>query len=455
LTRYRIEKARPDDHDAILAVMRPWNMHHVPSVEMEQLDLSCFYVARLDGVVVGAAGYQILSQKLGKTTLLGVLEEHLGAGLGEALQQARCEAMFELGVERVITNADRPKTIAWYKKKFGYREVGSLEKLCAFGDPDVDRWTTLEMDLGAHMRRVHAEDAKRRHLARYEPHPLTPYAPVLINVCLTGLVPTRETSPHVPLTPEEIVADALRVCDAGAQLLHLHARDAVGRDCGEAAVYEEILGGIRRERPDVVCCVSLSGRAGIPLERRLEVLTLSGAARPDLASLTLGSLNFPTGASVNEPDTIRRLAQAMQEHGIRPELEVFDTGMIAYARHLEREGLLTGRKYFNLLLGSLGSTPATVGELARMVEALPEDSVWAAAGIGRFQLPMNVAGLVAGGGVRVGLEDNPYYDAAGERPATNEELVERVVRVARELGREPATCAEARDLLGLAPGGPP
>ena len=144
-----IRHARPDEREAILAVMEPWNMHHVPSPEMEELDLTCFFVALDGNRIIGAAGFKLLEPGRGKTTLLGVLPEYLGTQAGKALQMARLEAMAALGVKKVTTNADRPRTIAWYKKWFGYREVGTLPKIHSFGDPDVDHWTTLEMDLEA------------------------------------------------------------------------------------------------------------------------------------------------------------------------------------------------------------------------------------------------------------------------------------------------------------------
>ena len=148
---YAIEKASPNDRDAILNVMKPWNMHHVPSKEMGELDLSCFFVARVSDKIIGASGYKILLPEKGKTTLLGVLPEFSGKNIGFALQHARLRAMYYLGVKTVITNADRPETIAWYKKHFGYHEIGTLKKIHDFGLSDVDHWTTLEMDLPAYM----------------------------------------------------------------------------------------------------------------------------------------------------------------------------------------------------------------------------------------------------------------------------------------------------------------
>lgn len=142
-----VERAQPEDLDGILQIMRHWNMHHVPSPEMPRLDLDCMFVARVDGRIVGAAGYELLSPTRGKTTLMGVDPEFLGIGIGKALQDARLRAMATAGAKTVTTNADRPASIRWYKENYGYREVGSSEKLHSFGSDEIDVWTTLEMDL--------------------------------------------------------------------------------------------------------------------------------------------------------------------------------------------------------------------------------------------------------------------------------------------------------------------
>lgn len=284
---------------------------------------------------------------------------------------------------------------------------------------------------------------------RIDPHPLTPYPPLLINACITGMIPNKKMTGFVPISPDEIIEDAVKVYDAGARAIHFHARDAKGQPTWKAEIYEKIITEVRRERPEVICCVSCSGRNWSDFERRTEVLHLTGMAKPDMASLTLGSLNFPTGPSTNSMEMIQSLAQLMSDKKIRHELEVFDLGMIGFALYLEKKGILFGRKYFNLLLGSLGSIPATIGNLAALVEALPLNSYWAAAGIGSFQLTMNTAAILAGGGVRVGIEDNIYYDSKKKKLASNEELVRRVVRIAEELERPTATPEEARILVGL------
>jgi len=278
---------------------------------------------------------------------------------------------------------------------------------------------------------------------------MTAWSPLIVNVALTGMVPTKADNPAVPITPAEIVEDAERCVQAGASIVHVHARDEDGAPTWRAEVYAEIVGGIRERCPAVIVCVSTSGRMWSELERRAEVLDLEGELRPDLASLTLGSLNFPKQASVNEPVTIVALAERMRERGIVPELEIFDLGMTDYARFLVERGVLRPPFVFNVLLGSLGTLAATPLNLAVVTGALPEGSVWASAGIGRFQLPMNALAIAAGGHVRVGLEDNLWLDVEKTRPATNLALVERLVSIARAAERPIATPTEARELIGL------
>ena len=444
-----IEKASKSDYDAILKIMEPWNMHRVPSPEMEEIDITCFFVARIGRKMVGASGYRVLSQTLGKTTLLAVLPEYGQEGIGRMLQDARLKAMFRLGIKKVITNADRPETIKWYKKHFGYYEVGTLKKVSSFGDDKITHWTTLEMDLTAYMKKQEHKQIEREYIRKNEPHPLAPYPPLVINVCLTGMVPKKDNTMFVPVTPEEIAEDAVNVFDAGARIVHLHARDDDGNPTWRAKIYERIISLIKKERPELICCVSTSGRDWPEFKKRAEVLNLKGKSKPDMASLTLGSLNFITGASVNSIDMVEKLASAMKKNKIKPELEVFDTGMISLAKYLERKDIIQGIKYFNLLLGNINSIPATIGHLKALVDDLPDNSFWAAAGIGMFQLPMNVCAIAAGGGVRVGIEDNIFYSYAHKRLASNEELVKRVVRISNEMERPIASPREARELVGL------
>jgi uncharacterized protein (DUF849 family) len=263
------------------------------------------------------------------------------------------------------------------------------------------------------------------------------------------MVPTRTDSGAVPLTPEEIGADCARCAAAGASIVHLHARDADGRPTSRRETFREVVKRVRHGSPDVVVCVSTSGRVVRSLEERAAVLDLDGDEKPDMASLTLGSMNFPRQASVNEPDTIRALADRMRERGIVPELEIFDFGMLDYAHYLIGRGVLREPFYFNFLLGSLGTISATPINLALLAERLPAGATWAAAGIGRFQFPVNAMAVTMGGHVRVGLEDNLYMDADRRVQATNLALVERVAGIARSVGRPVATPVEVRHLIGL------
>jgi uncharacterized protein (DUF849 family) len=252
------------------------------------------------------------------------------------------------------------------------------------------------------------------------------------------------------VSPKEVVDDAARCIAAGASIVHVHARDEQGRPTWRKDVYAEIVAGIRRRCPDAVVCVSTSGRLWNELEKRAEVLDLDGDEKPDMASLTLGSLNFPAHASVNEPRVIRALAERMAERGIVPELEVFDLGMVDYGTYLLERGILRPPLYFNLLLGSLGTLSASAFHLALLANALPAGATWAGAGIGRFQFLVNACAVAAGGHVRVGLEDALWFDAEKRRPATNVGLVERIVGVARACEREIASPTQARELIGLA-----
>ncbi len=273
--------------------------------------------------------------------------------------------------------------------------------------------------------------------------------PVIINVAPTGMVPTTADNPHVPVTPAQIAADCERCMTAGGAIFHLHARDTDESATYRADVYREIISAVKSKCPGVIICVSTSGRTHKEFWQRSEVLDIDGDEKPEMASLTLGSMNFPKQASVNDPAMIKGLADRMLERGIVPELEVFDYGMIDYAKYLIGRGILREPFYFNLLLGSLGTVGATPLNLASMVASLPSGATWAAAGIGRFQFAMNSLAVTMGGNVRIGLEDNLYEDTGKNQLATNPGLVERVVRLARAAERRPASPAEAREIIGL------
>jgi uncharacterized protein (DUF849 family) len=273
----------------------------------------------------------------------------------------------------------------------------------------------------------------------------------IFNFTPTGMIPTKEMTPHIPITPDEIVNQISEVVDLGVNMVHLHARDPItGEPTYKKEVYAEIIRGIRNRHRNLILCVSTSGRTFSEFEKRSECLHLEGELRPDFGSLTLSSLNFNNQASISTPQMIQALAKEMLERGIRPELEAFDVGMINYAKYLIEKKLIRPPYYFNLILGNIACAQANLLNLGLMINELPAGSIWSIGGVGRFQLPMNAAALVAGGGVRVGLEDNIWFDDERTQLVTNRELVKRVLSIAHALGRVPYTRQEAREFLGAA-----
>lgn len=275
--------------------------------------------------------------------------------------------------------------------------------------------------------------------------------PLIVNLAPTGMVPTKELTPHVPISPQEIADDVGRCAALGASIIHLHARDEQGRPTTRAEYMAPLVEAVRCVDPALVVCVTTSGRFATSIDDRAAVLDLSGSAKPDMASLTLGSNNFVQQASVNAPDTIRGLATRMRERGIKPELEAFEPGMLTFGHYLAEKGLLESPWYVNVLLGNLGTSPATPASLAAFLALLPPGAAFAVAGIGRFQTAANLLGIASGGHVRVGIEDNVWWDRGRTRLATNAELVERVRRAAELAERPLATPAQTRALLGLPP----
>ncbi|MFA5322531.1 MAG: GNAT family N-acetyltransferase [Smithella sp.] len=427
---YRIRFARPEDIPCIIELMRPYNMHHIPSPEMGSLDYKCFIVAEQNGQLIGAAGYTFLADDVGKTTLMAVRPDCARMGLGRKLQTRRMQFLRSLGCVKIITNADRPETIAWYKQYFGYREIGKLPKIHSFGLNDVPEWTTLEADLTA----IDIPSSSQK---------------ILINAALTGMKPRKSDNPYLPVTPAEIAKAALEAGELGAAIVHLHAREADEEPTPDPAIYAEIIGRIRERNPDLIICVTTSGRNWHELEKRAAVLELPDDLKPDMASLTMGSMNFPTQASISTPQTIRSLALRMLELNIKPELEIFEVGMLDYAKYLIRKGFLRQPVYFNLIVGSLGTMSASPDNLRYLVSQLPAFSIWAASGIGKFHGKVQELTAAMGGGIRTGLEDGLYLDISKQIPASNSDWIRKAVDVAKRSGREVATASDVRQWLEL------
>ena len=276
---------------------------------------------------------------------------------------------------------------------------------------------------------------------------------LIINFTPTGMIPVKEQTPYVPIIPSEITEDVLQAYELGITTVHLHARDPVSQEPDyKAEIYAEIISGIRKYAKDLVICVSLSGRKFNEFEKRSNLLTLEGDLKPDMGSLTLSSLNFNKQASINTPQMIYDLTVEMNKRNIKPELEAFDAGMINYAKYLIKKGVLKPPYYFNLILGNIACAQADILHAGIMINDLPDNSVWAIGGIGSNQLKMNSVAISIGGGVRVGLEDNIWYDKKRTQLAKNIDLLKRIHSIAHANGREIMKPSEFRELLNLKQG---
>lgn len=270
---------------------------------------------------------------------------------------------------------------------------------------------------------------------------------VIISVAVTGSWTTRQHTPYVPLTPEEIAQHVVDSWREGAAIAHIHVRDDEGRPTSDPQRYARVRELVRAQGCDVVLNFTTGGGAGQASEdERLAPVRL----RPEIASFDAGSLNFNDRVFVNSPQFLERLAQEMLTYGVKPEIECFDTGHIENARRLIDRGLIQPPFWFQLVLGVRGGAPATADQLVHMVRQLPPGSHWSVCAIGRHQLPMNLIALAMGGHVRTGLEDNVYYHYR-VLAESNAQLVARLVRIARECGREIASPADVRALLQLTP----
>ncbi len=271
---------------------------------------------------------------------------------------------------------------------------------------------------------------------------------LIITAALTGGIHGKEANPALPEQPDEIIREAVRCHDAGAAVVHLHARDRAGKGVADARIFREMNEGIRARCGVII--QNTTGGPGLPIAERITSLD----AAPEMASLNMGSVVFfHEGRElpfINLRSEIEAFAAAMLERGIKPEMEVYNPSMFGEVENLIKRGLLSKPYYINFVMGvgGMGGFPGTMKNLALMIDTLPEGSIFNVSGIGRAQLPMNTMAILAGGHARTGLEDCVLY-RRGEPAKSNAQLVERVVRLARELGREVATPDEARSILGM------
>jgi 3-keto-5-aminohexanoate cleavage enzyme len=266
---------------------------------------------------------------------------------------------------------------------------------------------------------------------------------LIITAALTGAEVTRQLNPNLPVSPAEIAEAAYHCHEAGASIVHLHVRNEDETPTQAVEVFKETVDLIKA-RCNVIIQVSTGGAVGMTAEERLQPVYL----KPEMASLTAGSVNFGDDVFLNPPAYLEKFAKVMQEQGVKPEIEVFEAGMINNALQLVKKGLLSEPLHYDFVMDVPGGIPGTVKNLLYLVESIPPGSTWTVAGMGRTELPLGTVAIIIGGHVRVGFEDNIYYKK-GVLADSNAQLVERVVRVADIHGRPVASPDEARQILGL------
>lgn len=267
---------------------------------------------------------------------------------------------------------------------------------------------------------------------------------LIITAAICGAEVTKEQNPAVPYTVAEIQREAKSAYDAGASIIHLHVREDDGTPTQDKARFKACIDAIKEVCPDVIVQPSTGGAVGMTDLERLQPTELPGI---EMATLDCGTLNFGGDeVFVNTENTIKNFGKIMIERGIKPEVEVFDKGMVDYAIRYAKQGFIKEPMHFDFVLGV--QMTATARDLAFMVDSIPAGSTWTVAGVGRHEFPMAAIAIAMGGHVRVGFEDNVYM-SRGVLAKSNGELVSRVVRIANELGREIATPKEARQILGL------
>ncbi len=268
---------------------------------------------------------------------------------------------------------------------------------------------------------------------------------LIITAAICGAEVTKEQNPAVPYTIEEIVREAKSAADAGAAVIHLHVREDDGTPTQSKDRYEEAIKAIREVLPDIIILPSTGGATWMTAKERLQPVFL----KAEIATLDCGTCNFG-GDEVftNTMTMIEEFATTMKEYGVKPECEVFEKGMIDTAILMAKKGLIDYPMHFNFVLGVPGAMTATPRDLAFMVGSIPPGSTWVATGIGRHEFTLAMAAIAMGGNVRVGFEDNLYLEK-GVLAKSNGELVAKVVEMAKLVGREIATPAEAREMMGL------
>lgn len=270
--------------------------------------------------------------------------------------------------------------------------------------------------------------------------------PLIITCCPVGAEITRAQHPGFPYTPNEIAREAIGAVKAGASIVHLHVRDDDGTPSQEPARFAETIRLIKAE-VDCIIQISTGGAVTATVDDRLRPVRELDPT-PEMASLTMGTVNFGDEVFWNPPSLIETFAGEFAERGIKPELEIFEPGMIASATKLLKKGILKGPLHFDFVLGVPGASPGTPKALMHMIDSIPSDATWTVAGIGAAQLTLGMIAIAMGGHVRAGFEDNIYY-RKGELAESNAQLVARIARLAAEANRPVATPDQAREILKM------
>ena len=269
---------------------------------------------------------------------------------------------------------------------------------------------------------------------------------VILTVAPTGAWPSKEDTPYIALQPKEIADEVYACWKAGASIAHLHVRDDQGKSSMSFEKFTETVNLIRATDCDIVLNLTTSGQLGLADEDRMRHII---ALKPELASYDCGSMNWlHTTVFENSPRFLEKLGTTMLENNIKPEIEIFDAGMVYNALHYLKKGFLKGPLHFQFVLGAPGGMDATIENLMFLRTLIPAGSTWGALGIGKGHLPIMYTALALGGHARVGMEDNIYY-ARGVLAKSNVEFVERTKRIAAEISKQIATPSEARAILGL------
>lgn len=272
---------------------------------------------------------------------------------------------------------------------------------------------------------------------------------IIVNFTPTGLIPKKTDSPFVPIQIKEIIEDVKKAYDQGITMVHLHARDENELPTYDKEIYAKIIRGIRSFSKDLIICVSTSGRIFTEYSQRSDVLQLMNDLKPDMASLTLGSINFNRIESINSPQMIEMLAKEMLNKNIKPEIEIFDLGMVNYMKYLINKDLLKPPYYVNIIVGNIASMQLDLLHIGQVLKDLPDECYVSIGGVGNYQFSANSLAISQGLGVRVGLEDNYWYDQNRTIKATNEMLLNRIHNVIKSNQCEIMTSQELREKLSL------